>query len=95
MSNKSSVSRDSDSRDFYISPLSDWEVEKTLKREINKLYQVVSTNIKSSKLNDVIENELKFDSVNSLANNDVNNTLPIPYLFYTGGTVFRAIFLQL
>ena len=55
----------------------------------------MSTNIKSSKLNDVIENELKFDSVNSLANNDVNNTLPIPYLFYTGGTVLRAFFTAL
>ena len=48
-----------------------------MKREGNKLYQTVSTNIKSNQVNGGIDNELKFDSSNSLSNDYVNDTLPI------------------
>ena len=46
-----------------------------MKREIIKLDHVVSTNIKTNQVNYAIENELKFDIINSLANNPVNDTL--------------------
>ena len=48
-----------------------------MKREVNKLYHAVSTNIKYNQVNYSIDNELKFDSSNSLANDSVNDTLHI------------------
>ena len=48
-----------------------------MKREVNKLYHAVSTNIKSNQVNYGIDNELKFDSSNSLANDSINDTVPI------------------
>ena len=38
---------------------------------------LVITNIKSNKVKDVVDNELKFDSRNSLFNNPVKEPLPI------------------
>ena len=38
---------------------------------------VLSTNINHNEVNDSIDNELKFDSDNSLVNNPVNYLLPI------------------
>ena len=37
----------------------------------------MSTNIKSNQVNGGIDNELKFDSINSLSNDSINDTLPI------------------
>ena len=73
----SSFSRDLESSDSSISPLSERYGDNTLKREVNKLYHAVSTNINYNQVNDSIENELKFDSSNSPANDSINDTLHI------------------
>ena len=52
-------------------------VNERQKTKINCMYHVLITNIQYNQLNDVIENELKFDSSNSLSNNPVNDTLSI------------------
>ena len=44
----------------------------------------MSTTIKYNKVNDVIDNELKFDSINSLANNPVKDALPITNISHRG-----------
>ena len=48
-----------------------------MRREINKLDHVVSTNIKYNQVNDVILNELEFYSSNSTDNNNVKDPLTI------------------
>ena len=50
---------------------------------------VESTNINDNKLNDVIENELKFDSSNSLTNDTVEDPRPMVTLSLIGGKNFR------
>ena len=60
-----------------------------MRREINKLDHVVSTNIDHIQVNDVIYNELKFDSSNSLSNNPVKDTLPIVTIILIGGKHYR------
>ena len=45
---------------------------------------VVNTNIKHNPVNDVIDNELKFDRSNSLANNPVKDTLHIVTIMLRG-----------
>ena len=55
------------------------------KRKINYLDHIVSTDIKSNQVNEVIYNEVKFYSRNSLANNTVNYPLPIVTLSLRGG----------
>ena len=60
-----------------------------MRREINKLDNVVSTNIKYNKVNDIIRNELKLDSGNSIANNPVKFTPPIVPVSLSGGTKYR------
>ena len=49
------------------------EREKIINYDID---HIVSTNIKSNKVNDCIGNELKFDCFNSLSNKNVS----VPYL---------------
>ena len=49
----------------------------------------MSTNIKSNQLNNIIEDELKFDSSNSLDNNPVNNLLPIVTISLIDGKKYR------
>ena len=71
------VSRDYDSSCSYISYLSAQEGENILKRGINKLEHIVSTNIKTYQVKDVIDNELKFDSSNGLDNNPLMYPLPV------------------
>ena len=77
ISDESSISSDSEYSDSSISSINDQEGYEPLKREVNKLYQTLSTNIKSNQVNGGIDNELKFDSSNSLSNDYVNDTLPI------------------
>ena len=60
-----------------------------MKRGIKNLYHVVSTNINTNKVNDIIENELEFDSSNSLANNNVKYPLPIASKMLKGGKKSR------
>ena len=48
-----------------------------MKRQINKLDDIVSTNINTNQVYDVVDNELKFDIIISLANNHVQNNLPM------------------
>ena len=50
---------------------------------------IVSTNIKSNKLNGAINNELKFDIRNSLANNLVKDTLTIVTIILRGSQKSR------
>ena len=57
-----------------IMSLSEGEVEDTLRRETEKMDHVVSTNTNSNQVNEIIKNELKFDSIDTLAINPVNNT---------------------
>ena len=45
--------------------------------KIHDLYHLVRTNITSNNVNDIIENELKFDIGNSLANNTIKYPLYI------------------
>ena len=73
----SSISGESYSIDSSILYLGDWEGENPLRREINKLDHVVSTNIKYNQVNDVILNELEFYSSNSTDNNNVKDPLTI------------------
>ena len=68
-----------------ISSLRNRYKEKTPNREINNLDQIVSTNIKNNQVNDIVKNELKFDSINSPANNTVNYPLPIVTIRLRGG----------
>ena len=84
-SNGSSVSSGSKYNNSSILSLSDQEGEKTPIREINNMDQVIITNTNYNKLNDVIENEVKVDSTNSLANNPVKYTLHITNITLRGG----------
>ena len=38
---------------------------------------IVSTNIKTNQVDDAVDNELKFDGINSLSNNYVQDPLPM------------------
>ena len=49
----------------------------------------MSTNIKSNQVNDAIENELKLDISNSLANNPVKNPLHIVTVILIGSKKSR------
>ena len=84
-SNNISVSSELDYIKFSTSSISDWEGEK----KNNYLDHIVSTNIKSNQVNEVIYNEVKFYSRNSLANNTVNYPLPIVTLSLRGGKNYR------
>ena len=55
--------------------------------EINKLDHVVSTNTKNNQVNDVIHNELKIDSINSLENSTVHDPLPIVTISLISGKI--------
>ena len=77
ISDESSISSDSEYSDSSISSINDQEGYEPLKREVNKMYHTVSTNIKSNQVNGGIDNELKFNSSNSISNDSVNDTLPI------------------
>ena len=57
--------------------------------EINNLDQIMSTNKKSNKVNEVIGNEMKFDGINSLANNPVKYPLPIATIRLRNGKKYR------
>ena len=85
----SSDSGDSESINSSILYLSNWEGETPLEGEINKLYNSVSTNIKSNQINDVINNELKFNSNNTLANNPVNDSSPIVTVILRGDENYK------
>ena len=91
-SNGSSVSSGSKYNNSSILSLSDQEGEKTPIREINNMDQVIITNTNYNKLNDVIENELKFDSSNSLANNPIKYPLPIVTIRLRGGKKSRQTY---
>ena len=60
-----------------------------MRNKINKLYHVVSTNINYNHVNYIIDNELKFDSSNSLANNPVKDPPHIVTLSLIGGKKSR------
>ena len=49
----------------------------------------MSTNIKSNQVNDIIKNELKFDSINSLATNPVKGPLLIVTISLRDGKYSR------
>ena len=49
------------------------------------MYHVVSTIINDHKVNDAINNELKFDISNSIDNTPINYTLPIVTVSLRGG----------
>ena len=69
--------------------LSDLEGGNILGSEINNLDHVVSTNTKNNQVNDVIDNELKFDVIKILANNHVKYPLPILNISLRGGKKYR------
>ena len=85
ISKNSIASSDLESSKSSIFYLSDLEEENPLRREVNKMDHVVITDISSNQLNDVIENELKFDSRNSLAKNTVKYPLPKVSVILRGG----------
>ena len=68
-----------------ISSHSYWKVKKPLKRQINNLEHIVRNNINTNKVNADIENWLRFDGSNSLANNNVNDSQPIVTIRIIGG----------
>ena len=49
----------------------------------------MSNNINYNKVNDAMDNELKFDSIKFLANNPANDTLTIVTVRIRGGKHFR------
>ena len=49
----------------------------------------MSTNIKSNQVNDIIKNELEFDSINSLATNPVKGPLLIVTISLRDGKYSR------
>ena len=68
----SSISIDS-YLDSSISYLSNWDHDKTLIRETNRLEHVEITKLVDyNQINYFIENQLEFDSISSLENNPVN-----------------------
>ena len=73
----SSISIDS-YLDSSISYLSNWDHDKTLIRETNRLEHVEITKLVDyNQINYFIENQLEFDSISSLENNPVKDPLPI------------------
>ena len=49
------------------------------------MYHVCINNINNNKVNEIIHNELKFDSRNSLANNTLQDDLQIVTIIIRGG----------
>ena len=53
-------------------------------RGLNRGDHIVKVDVKTDQVNDVVGNELKFDSIPSLAKNPLNDILPIVNIIIRG-----------